>query len=211
MVIHPVRPGPAPAVGAHWPIVACVAGLLALAAAFLPFGIGLIAVAFAGVGGAAGIAARVHGAPRRGLAVAGVSTSALAIVIAGVTVAVYHPGTDPAASHDSESSWIGSTSNTDEILRDYLRVSFGAIDPAGSSLLPVTLTSTLDRAASAHVVVAGFIGGREIARDTDFVTLAGKATQRVGMFYRYLNEDRIPQLRKAQFRVVEATLYWHTG
>ncbi|PQM46908.1 hypothetical protein C1Y40_02903 [Mycobacterium talmoniae] len=126
-------------------------------------------------------------------------------------VAVYLPGADPADSADTESGWMASTSNTDEILRDYLRVSFGAIDPAGSSLLPVTLTSRLDRAASIHLVVAGFVGNREIARDTDFVTLAGQATQRVAMFYAYLNEDRIPQLQKAHFRVVEAAIYWHTG
>lgn len=206
--------GPAPilAPGARWAILAGVAGLVALAVAFLPFGAGLIAIVFASVGLAAGVAAKVRNTPHPRLAVTGIITSALAIVLAAAMVAVYHTGTDTVDARSVGSSWAGFSDNTDEIVRDHLRVDFGQVDPAERALLPVTLTSKLERSAKFHIVVAGFVRGKEIARDTEFVTLAAKASQHVTMFHRYSIDARQRlRLPRAHFRVVEATIFWHTG
>lgn len=207
----PQRPWP-PAPGARWAILAGVAGLVALAVAFLPLGAGLIAVAFAGVGLAAGIAAKVRNTPHPLLAVTGIISSVLAIVLAAVMVAVYHTGTDPVDTRSGGSSWVEFSDNTDEIVRDHLRVDFGKVDPAERALLPVTLTSQLERSAKFHIVVAAFVRGKEIARDTEFVTLAAKAREHVTMFHRYsIDAGQRLRLPRANFRVVEATMFWHTG
>jgi hypothetical protein len=205
---------PAQVPRAQWPVLACVAGLLALATAFLPFGVGLIAVVLAAVGIAAGIAALVRAMPARhpGTAATGIVTSSVAIVLAIVMAVIYQTGTEIVDTRSVEPGWLHSTDNTDEVLREQLRVSFGVVDPGEKWLLPAKLTNRLDRAATFHFVVAGFRGHTEIARDTAYVTLAAKATQHTGMFSRYLfKEWQITQLRKAHFRVIEATTYWSTG
>jgi uncharacterized membrane protein len=208
---HGLRPASTVS-GRRWPILACTAGLMALAAAFLPFGVGLVAVVFAGVGIAAGIAATTRATPagHAGLAGIGAAMSATAIVVAVVMAAVYQTGTDVDARPTAAGS-LGVTDNLDEILRNQLRVSFGKIEPTGWTLLPVTATNKLDRGASFHLVVAGFVGDTEIARDTEFLTLAPKTTQHVRMFHRYrIDKRQIAQLRKAHFRVVDASTFWHT-
>lgn len=197
--------------GSRWPILAGVAGATAIATAFLPWGAGLIAVVFAGIGLAAGIAAVTRHTAHRGLAVAGLTMSVVAVVAAVVLVAIHPTGTESDAQA-VDTGWIASTDNVDEILRDQLSVEFGALNPAGSSLLPVTLTSKLDRGARFSVVVAGFVRGREIARDTEYLTLAAGATQHAAIFSRYrFDTGARMQLRKAHFRVVAATTLWHPG
>ena len=153
-------------------------------------------------------------------ALAAVTASGLAVVLATVAVLVdANAVADAAADPFENMGRYGVNYNTASVLEHELDVSFGTFTAKTStsratgrpwvsdSRLPVTVRNKLDKKRSFNVTIAGFDGNHQIAEASEDFILGPGAEQTIDFFDLGLSLDAAQQLKTAQLRVIEA----HSG
>lgn len=138
-----------------------------------------------------------------GVAVTGVVMALLALFGSAASIAAYAGGGDDAPAIDRTSRAMGLA--TGEVLADDLGVALGFLGQAG---LPVTLTNTADVSLSYNVTIEAVTGlGQRITADVVLVSSMAPGQSTTATIFDNLDEGTRLQLKKATFRIIEASSY----
>ncbi|SKC51335.1 FxLYD domain-containing protein [Krasilnikoviella flava] len=155
------------------------------------------------------------GAPRKGLAVAGIVLAVLGGVGGGVSAAVYGAAADAAIEtlDDASADLDKMTGDaTEQVLAEDVSVEIGDFtaeeDEFGlvTTGLPVTLTNTSDETQSFMVTIDALDeSGNRVAQDIAYSNeLAAGQSEKVDLF-QFVERGDLDAMRSATFEVVEAT------